>query len=612
MPSLDLSDIVFEGRKILSRGNNLPSSFSSSLEDLLHASASIASSSTASASEVEAALEVLVYLSLHLDNREAISSALEKTTTDSSSVSVPSSEVAKACLLALFLRLSPSYSLSATDLLELSPSRQLSGAVSLLVALLTWRPPKHQCSDLNELQAACSRLFWGLTLPETLFTVNNVNLSETETDATPISELTTYFNDGMNELISLVLDTDILSGSIRAIKPWIIANTTMRVKMRMEVASGGITASSLEDFNGDNGAGTAGELDGVFHSFVGFLLRATHNLLLFSTEAQAKLRTHIANGVVLEIFLPYTQMCIAAITAVEDAIATSDVTRAEELKPVMQTLLSSLYASFSLLSVASFKIRILRPSLRDGRLISSALQVRSISLHVPSLAAIFSLTINADVLLKIQSSSSSSSVASTMKANKKFFGPKTIATGVSVNHTLKSILVSCVEDLPIDDRRRFEKRLKEIDSYSMPTVRSGTSYEQLREYAWPEESLISESKVEGESTNRSLPNSVPLVSHPRCAITGKLITDPVIIVAKEGELSPSIGSIYRPYADKNSGEGKESLMLFYCEREVVVSAIEDAPPEGVPFTLLECERDDPVLRSLQRARLALLLERERQ
>ena len=610
MPRLDSSfDVVFEGRKILSRGNLPPSFSSSSLEELLHSSASIASSPTASASEVEAALEVLVYLSLHSDNREAISSALEKTTTDSSSVSMPSSEVAKACLLALFLRLSPSYSLSATDLLELSPSRQLSGAVSLIVALLNWRPPKHQCSDLNELQAACLRLFWGLTLPETLFTVGNINLSETETDATPISELTNYFNDGMNELISLVLDTDILSGSIRAIKPWIIANTTMRLKMRMEIASGGITASSLEDFNG---AGSAGELDGVFHSFVGFLLRATHNLLLFSTEAQAKLRTHIANGVVLEIFLPYTQMCIAAITAVEDAISTSEVTRAEELKPVMQTLLSSLYASFSLLSVASFKIRVLRPSLRDGRLISSALQVRSISLHVPSLAAIFSLTINTDVLLKIQSSSSSSSVASTMKANKKLFGPKTIATGVSVNHTLKSILVSCVEDLPIDDRRRFEKRLREIDSYAMPTVKSGTSYDHLREYAWPDESLVSESKVEGESTNRSLPNSIPLVSHPLCAITGKRITDPVIIVAKEGELNPSPGSIYRPYVDKNSGEGKESLILFYCEREVVASAIEDAPPEGVPFTLLECERDDPVLRSLQRARLALLLERERQ
>ena len=53
-------------------------------------------------------------------------------------------------------------------------------------------------------------------------------------------------------------------------------------------------------------------------------------------------------------------------------------------------------------------------------------------------------------------------------------------------------------------------------------------------------------------------------------------------------------------------------MLYYCEREVVQSAIEDAPPEGVPFTLLECERDDPVLQSVQRARLAALLDRERQ
>lgn len=603
MPSLDISDIVFEGKKILTR-NATPSN----VEDLINAASTLSSSMTASAAEVEAALEVLAYLSLIPANREMISSALEASTTDASSTL--SSEISKACQLALFLRLSPAYSLSATDLLELSPGRQLSGAVSFLVALLKWAPPKHQCSDLNELQAACARLFWGLTLPETLFTVGKNNLSEDETDSTPISELTSMFNSGMNELISLVLDTDILAGSIRAVKPWIVANTTMRLKMRMEIASGGFTSSSLED--NFNGSANAGELDGVFHSFVGYLLRATHNLLLFSTEAQAKLRTHISSGVVLDVFFPYTSMCTAAIIAVEDAIETSDVTRAEELKPVMQTLLSSLYASFSLLSVASFKIRILRPSLRDGRLIASALQVRSISQHVPCLAAIFSLTVNADVLLKVESSSSSSTSSISMKkTNKKVFGPKSIATGVAVNHTLKSILISCVEDLPIDDRGRFLKRLKESEFHAMPTVKTGTSFEHLREYAWPVE-LVSESKNEGESTIESTRGSIHSVSPPNCAITGRQITDAVIIVAKEGELNPAQGSIYREYIDKNNSESKDSLMLYYCEREVVQSAIEDAPPEGVPFTLLECERDDPVLQSVQRARLAALLDRERQ
>jgi hypothetical protein len=102
--------------------------------------------------------------------------------------------------------------------------------------------------------------------------------------------------------------------------------------------------------------------------------------------------------------------------------------------------------------------------------------------------------------------------------------------------------------------------------------------------------------------------------YPHCAITGRLIADPVIIIAKEGELNPAAGSIYRHYEskDKSSNEGKEaeSFIMYYCEREVIVSAIEDAPIEGVPFTVIECEKDDPVLHSLQRFRLAKLLERQ--
>ena len=617
MPSLDDADIVLEGRKFLSR--NSPRDVKH-FKDLLHSASSI-SSTTSTPSDLEAAIEVLAYLSLVPDYREEISLALETSTPDSLLLSQSSNET-KAAVLVLFLRLSPNFSLSAIDLLELSPDRQLAGAFGFVVALINWKPPKHQCEDLKELQESCMRLFWGLTLPETLFTVGKINLSETNTDSTPISTLTALFNDGMNELISLVLDTDIMSGSIRIIKPWIVSNTIMRTKMRMEVASGGYTSSSLED--SFNGASTASDMDGVLHSYVGFLLRATHNLLLFSTEAQSKLRTHIANGIVIDVFLPYTSMCIAAITAVEDAIGTSDSARALELQPVLQTLLSSLLASFSLLSVASFKIRILRPSLRDGRLIASALQVRSIAQHVPCLAAIFSLTVNADVLLKVESttttisssSSSSSSSISSIKRSKKVFAPRTTATGVSINHTLKSILVSCVDDLTSDDRRRFVKRLKDNDIHAMPTVKSGTSFEHLKDYGWIDISSTTSDSKEGDTSSglSSVSSATQSLYIPHCAITGRLITDPVIIIAKEGELNPAAGSIYRHYEskDKSSNEGKEAeiFLMYYCEREVIVSAIEDAPVEGVPFTVIECEKDDPVLHSLQRSRLAKLLERQ--
>jgi hypothetical protein len=142
---------------------------------VLEAAAALSSAPGAAPDAVEAALEVLAFSALPRANRADVASALEAAAAASEepSVIVAPTEAARASLLMLFLRLAPGdyFGLSAADLLELQPprSRRLDGAVDCIVGLLRARPPTHQAADAADLQAACARLLWGLTQPDSLY-----------------------------------------------------------------------------------------------------------------------------------------------------------------------------------------------------------------------------------------------------------------------------------------------------------------------------------------------------------------------------------------------------------------------------------------------------------
>ena len=332
----------------------------------------------------EAAFDVLASLAAVEPLREAVAGALEAAAAaaDGALTLAPAAAPgARAAALALMLRLSPGYGLSARDLLELSPGRRLDGAVDCLVALLAApRAPRHLASDGAELALACARLVWGLTLPETLYAGAGAGADDEEggaaedTNAVPLAELTRRYTSNVNELISLVLDRPVFQRASAVVRPWLVRHTKMRAVMTREegaagaaiggavlAAVGGAAAAAAAaaeaEAEGDDSFANAAELDGSMHAFCGYLLRAVHNLLLFSTEAQAKLREHVsaAGGVVEQVVLPYTGMVTAAIGAVEEFRARLDAeggpaaaASAAELLPLHQQLLSSLHSALEI------------------------------------------------------------------------------------------------------------------------------------------------------------------------------------------------------------------------------------------------------------------------
>jgi hypothetical protein len=545
--------------------------------EALAAAAVVTAALSSSASAVEAALCALAYLALPAENRESVAAALEEFGCDLS-VSRASTDNARAALLMLVLRLAPRGAhgvpeLSASDLLDLSPRRELGGAVECIVALLRARPPRHQADDAAELQAWCAKALWSLTLPEVLQQASNG-----DTNATSLIVLTESYATHVDSLVRLVISSPVLESAAAAVRPWVLAHTLLR-KRGAGAAAGGATMASLAaatelasasaksgyltSSDVYSGAATASDLDPAWHAFCGFFLRFTHNLLLFSTASQSDLREHMV-GVVASVVLPYVSLATVAIAGLAD-----DLRRA--------SLLMSLSSALSVVAVACFKVRVLRPALRDGSLVASALAVPSVAAHIPCLAALLSLCVNADVLLATASSSSG-------------------AGAVTVNHALEEQLLAKVAALDANDRARLQRRLRNSSEHALPTVATGKSFDLLQAAAWPETSLAGGNEAGGGKDADEAP--------PLCCITRAILTDPVLVVAPSDAIRPVPGVVIRPFRGEggaNDGKSPDGLSVFVCERE----AANDSPPEE--WVLVELEKDDPLRVAVQRAQVSRLL-----
>jgi len=348
-----------------------------------------------------------------------------------------------------------------------------------------------------------------------------------------------------------------------------------------------------------------------------------------------------------QVVLPYTGMVTAAIGAVEEFRARLDAeggpaaaASAAELLPLHQQLLSSLHSALALLAVATYKIRVLRPALRDGRLVQAALAVRSVAAHVPCLASLLTLTVNADVLLKVaggHTAAPGGGVTSPGGGRRKVFGVPhaAAATGVSVNHGLRALLVSAVEELAPEERARLLRRLRTADPSSSPTATNGTSWDLLKDICWPhgvggaaDAGAGSAGGGEGKDGDAASGSSAAAAAAapaatPVCALSGRLITDVCVLVVPSSSPLADAPAARAPGAlvkrrggggGGGGGEGKgegggEAELLLYCERAAAEEYTEMPALEGAEPTerIEELPRDDPVLLAVQRGQLARMI-----
>lgn len=428
----------------------------------------------------ECCLEVLSQLAGVRSNCDAIAGSLsdvedsfEKAFMSIATLDQPTAENMESHLLILLLRITQ-HNFTARDLLEMANGR-IPLAVDCLLSTIRAQPPRQHAADLADIHCSCLRLLYELTLPESYFQAASGDLASSmhgstvliagsgkpssgtsDTNAMPIDALTALYHCHVNTLIAHILDRPLFQSIVTVFKPWIVANTAAKTHMKQSVSGG--------------------ELDAISHASMGHLLAACQNLLLFSTEHGAKLRQHMATttGLMQDIVLPYTSMCIAAVSAVEDAAA-ADL----DLLPVLQRLLASLRCALALLSVACYKIRVLRPSLRDGKLLSAALAVPAVSNDVFCLASLVQFAVNADMLLRVDGAGNRPALGTTTKKL-----PLTgAAVSASVNYALQSLLTAAVEglDAVADDARiRFARRIVEGEEKGAPIVSSGTTFDLLK------------------------------------------------------------------------------------------------------------------------------------
>jgi hypothetical protein len=413
---------------------------------------------------------------------------------------------------------------------------------------------------------------WHLTLPEVLQQASNG-----DTSATALGALTESYAAHVDSLVRLVISKPVLESAAAAVRPWVLAHTLLR-KREAGAAAGGATIASLaaaaelasasakSGFSTSSdvysGAATASELDPAWHAFCGFFLRFTQNLLVFGSKAQSDLREHIV-GVVASVVLPYVSLTTSAIAGLAD-----DLRRA--------SLLMSLSSALSVVAVACFKVRVLRPALRDGSLVAGALAVPSVAAHVPCLAALLSLCVNADVLLASASSGAG-------------------AGAVSVNHVLEEQLLAKVASLDADDRARLLRRLRNASQHALPTVATGKSFDLLKAAAWPEVSLSGDEAGGGKDADEA---------PPLCCLTRAILTDPILVVAPSDAIRPAPGVVIRPFRGEGGaadGKAPDGLSVFVCERE----AANDSPPED--WVLVELEKDDPLRLAVQQAQVTRLV-----
>lgn len=717
----------------------------------------------------------------------------EKTFVSLAQLDFETAEPLERNLLILLIRLMGYQVFTAGDLLDMC-NGLVTVALDSIIAVFRWyqltnNPTLSTNNSYSSLQQdqfeifiTTIRLFHELTVPGTYFRTLGTGNSEgltsavlvsdqiVDTNALPIDKLTAIFRNQINILINHSLEHPLFESIITLIKPWITKHTTGKTVLRQSVHSGIALHGS-----------TGSDMDAQSHQFMNYLIRTCQNLLLFSSEYGNKLRQHLAvsSGIMNECILPYTRMCITAIGTVYDAlqIKTTESLGKDCDIPLYNTILlqliSSLRSSITLLSIACFKIRILRPLLRDGVLLTSALQNKYIINDIYCVTGIIQLAVNADILVKVDTnnkdgSSNSSTGTKVGKSGikKKMFGPVESPGGKNtngkgsegfsssasptvqshVNYALLALISDAVQQHDDENRIRIARRIQESEDHAVPMVNNGTSYDLLKEF-WlidtrreintsssttvhenvgvsdtplvtktskDAEIRHSDSKEEKEITttfvSTSSSSTVPTVAAPivtpglsltppliqarapyhlpplrrpnipsmnnttvpprpeadffapRCALTGNLLTDPVIILVPRSNVpettsstistitnvvnhndtppytrKPAPGSYTLPYnskkipiasESKQTEESKENscgdsrYLAIYCEREAVDDT-EEEDDDGEsnqgktkkynPFTgeiysgYVELAKDDPVLSSVQQWQLRRLM-----
>lgn len=471
----------------------------------------------------ESLLAVLALLAADTTSASSIGDALPAISSSFESffdqmASLDTARELEASLLTLLLRVT-SKQLGGADLLE-ACSGSIPVAVDCILATLQQREPSHKllAADHELLLLSAARLLHELTLPQTYFlameaatgytgSVVGVENKIVDPNAISIAELTALFSRKVTALSEVLLRKPLLQALVTVLKPWIVQRTAARQHMRLSVG------------------GTDAAQDGVWHALAGHAFGTCRSLFTFSTQHSAKLRSHLAmgSGIMEQVILPYTQLLLTM--------------RAEEAA----ALLPSLRSSLALVCVACFKVRALRPRLRDGSLVTAALASPAAA-DVYALAPLIVLVVNCDMLLLVGaeggagggSGGSGAAAKPGIKANKKEFGPATsplkaaepTAAAGRVNYALLALIRSAVDRLDETDRVRCAHRLQDSadeELAAVPMQAEGTSYAHLKEL-WESVPRLTRSDM-------SVPMPVALAAEPESKEADATAAESVIVPA---------------------------------------------------------------------------------